>query len=206
MPHDYYPWAVFYRKSLFEENGYEPPDDARRADRPGAADAERRPDPFAFADKDGWPAMGTFDILNMRINGYDFHMSLMAGEEAWDSAEVKTGLRHLARAAALPPGRPAGPHLAGGRAASLQQGESGMYLLGTFVVDAVPGRRADDLDFFTFPEIDSAIGADAHRRADRRLLHVAGAGRTRTAPRSSSKYLGSAAAAGRRQRATPTPR
>ena len=45
--------------------------------------------PFAFGDKDGWPAMGTFDILNMRLNGFDFHMSLMAGEEAWDSDEVK---------------------------------------------------------------------------------------------------------------------
>ena len=40
--------------------------------------------PIAFGDKDGWPAMGTFDILNMRINGYDFHVSLMAGKEAWD--------------------------------------------------------------------------------------------------------------------------
>ena len=45
--------------------------------------------PFAFGDKDGWPAMGTFDILNMRLNGFDFHMSLMAGEEAWDGDEVK---------------------------------------------------------------------------------------------------------------------
>ncbi len=43
--------------------------------------------PLAFADKDGWPAMGTFDILNMRINGYDFHVRLMAGKESWDSAE-----------------------------------------------------------------------------------------------------------------------
>ena len=33
--------------------------------------------------------MGTFDIPNMRINGFDYHMSLMAGEEEWDSAEVK---------------------------------------------------------------------------------------------------------------------
>jgi multiple sugar transport system substrate-binding protein len=29
--------------------------------------------PIAFADKDGWPAMGTFDQLNLRINGYQFH-------------------------------------------------------------------------------------------------------------------------------------
>ena len=40
--------------------------------------------PVAFCDKDGWPAMGTFDYINMRLNGYDFHKSLMAGEEAVD--------------------------------------------------------------------------------------------------------------------------
>ena len=45
--------------------------------------------PIAFADKDGWPAMGTFDQLNLRINGYDFHVNLMAGKEAWDSDKVK---------------------------------------------------------------------------------------------------------------------
>ena len=28
--------------------------------------------------------MGTFDYINMRINGYDFHIRLMAGEGAWD--------------------------------------------------------------------------------------------------------------------------
>ena len=45
--------------------------------------------PIAFCDKDGWPAMGTFDYINMRINGYDFHMSLMAGKEAWTDKRVK---------------------------------------------------------------------------------------------------------------------
>jgi multiple sugar transport system substrate-binding protein len=39
------------------------------------------------------------------------------------------------------------------------KGDCGMYLLGTFVVDAI--SEVDDLDFFTFPELDSSIGADA---------------------------------------------
>ena len=118
--------------------------------------------PFAFGDKDGWPAMGTFDILNMRINGYDFHVSLMAGEEAWDGDEVKQVFEHLGEPAALPPG--ATRWAAPGRRPrqSLGKEKSGMYLLGTFVVDAVPeGADRDDLDFFTFPELDSSIGADA---------------------------------------------
>ena len=42
----------------------------------------------------------------------------------------------------------------------MRQGECGMYLLGTFVVDGIPDHE-DDLDFFTFPELDTSIGADA---------------------------------------------
>src|SRR5204862_334921 len=42
-----------------------------------------------FTDKDGWPAMGTFDIINMRLNGYAFHIRLMAGKESWNTPQVK---------------------------------------------------------------------------------------------------------------------
>ena len=44
--------------------------------------------PIAFADSEGWPAMGTFDILNLRQNGYDFHVGLMAGKEKWTDPKV----------------------------------------------------------------------------------------------------------------------
>ena len=33
--------------------------------------------------------MGFFDILNMRQNGYQFHVDLMAGNERWTDARVK---------------------------------------------------------------------------------------------------------------------
>ena len=33
--------------------------------------------------------MGTFDILNMRMNGYDFHVGLMAGTEKWTDPKTK---------------------------------------------------------------------------------------------------------------------
>ena len=67
--------------------------------------------PIAFGDKDGWPAMGTFDILNLRMNGYDFHVDLMAGKEKWTDPKVKAVFQSGQRPAALPPaGRaPAGP-------------------------------------------------------------------------------------------------
>jgi multiple sugar transport system substrate-binding protein len=161
VPLYYYPWAVFYRKSLWQERGYEPPatlDEfttlAKKMQSDGLV-------PIGFADSDGWPAMGTFDYLNMRINGYDFHVQLMAGEKAWNSPQVKTvfdtwkGLLPYHQPDAL------------GRtwqeaAQSLLNKESGMYTLGLFLGQQFPeGADRDDLDFFPFPEIDSAIGADA---------------------------------------------
>lgn len=159
VPVGYYPWAVFYRKSVFEKNGWAVPetsDDltALMKDMQG-----KKITPFAFGDKDGWPAMGTFDILNMRLNGFDFHMSLMQGDEAWDSDEVKQVFEQWA---ALLPYHQADPL---GRtwqeaATSLSQGDAGMYLLGTFVTDAIADVQ-EDLDFFTFPTLDDSIGNDA---------------------------------------------
>jgi len=89
MPSTYYPWALFYRKSLWQEKGYEIPktlDDLKTLGAKMKADGLA---PIAFGDKDGWPAMGTFDAINMRVNGYDFHVNLMAGKEDWAGDKVK---------------------------------------------------------------------------------------------------------------------
>ena len=192
VPVSYYPWAMFYRKSIFEKNGWTPPETNNdfmelMKDMQGKGIT-----PIAFGDKDGWPAMGTFDILNMRLNGFDYHMSLMAGEEQWDSDEVK-GVFETWRT--LLPFHQADPL---GRtwqeaATSMAKGESGMYLLGTFVIDAV-GDAADDLDFFTFPELDPAIGADA-LDAPIDGFCVAAGGKNQEAGQALAKWLGSAAAA-----------
>ena len=158
VPKDYYPWAVFYRKSVFEKNGFEIP--TTQADLMSLIKQMQSKDivPFSFADKDGWPAMGTFDILNMRINGFDFHMSLMAGEEDWDSSEVKQVFETWRELLPFHQPDPLGRTWQEA-ATALGKGETGMYMFGTFIVDAIPD--VDDLDFFTFPELDSSIGADA---------------------------------------------
>ncbi|MFD1937941.1 ABC transporter substrate-binding protein [Nonomuraea mangrovi] len=160
VPFTYYPWAVFYRKSLWEEKGYQPP---KTLDELTALARKMKTDgliPIAFADKDGWPAMGTFDILNMRTNGYDFHISLMAGKEAWTDPKVRQvfdtwrGLMEFHQPAAL--GRTwqeAGQ--------SLAQKKTGMYLLGMFVAQQFPEADRDDIDFFTFPEINPQFGTDS---------------------------------------------
>ena len=69
--------------------------------------------PFAFADKDLWPALGTFDILNLRVNGYDYHISLMHNQASLDRPAGHRGVQPVARADALPAERRDRPHLAG---------------------------------------------------------------------------------------------
>jgi multiple sugar transport system substrate-binding protein len=161
IPFDYYPWAIFYRKSLWQKNGYQVPktlDDLVSLSKQMQKDGL---EPLGFADKQGWPAMGTFDILNMRLNGYDFHKSLMAGKEAWTDNKVKqvfTTWKDL-----LP------YHQEGalGRdwqeaAQGLVRKELGMMLLGSFIGEQFTNPADhDDLDFFAFPEVNQQFGQDS---------------------------------------------
>jgi len=160
VPSFNYPWVVMYRKSVFAEKGYTPPQTLDEFKTLGEKMKKDGLAPLAFADKDGWPAMGTFDILNMRINGYAFHVSLMAGKESWEDPKVKTvfdtwkGILPIHQDSSL--GRTwqeAAQGLAGKKA--------GMYFLGTFATQQFAPADVADVDFFPFPEVDPAHGVDA---------------------------------------------
>jgi multiple sugar transport system substrate-binding protein len=156
-----YPWAVFYRKSVFAEKGYKIP---TTWDQFIALAKQMKTDgitPIAFTDKDGWPAMGTFDIINMRTNGYQFHVDLMAGKKAWDTPQVKAVFNNW---------RELLPYYSeGALGLTWQEGadqivkkQAGMYLLGSFVGQqfTVPADHAD-LDFFPYPSINPKWGQDS---------------------------------------------
>jgi multiple sugar transport system substrate-binding protein len=157
-----YPWVVFYNKSTFASKGYTVPTTwdqyltlAKKMKSDGLI-------PFAFADKDGWPALGTFDILNMRINGYDYHIKLMKHQVPWTDPGVTQVFEHWAE---LMPYMQSG---ANGRiwqdaAKTLEAKQAGMMFQGTNQVAAqyvTDGAKLDDLDFFVFPEINPAYGQD----------------------------------------------
>ena len=157
-----YPWVVFYNKSTFAKNGYSIP---KTWDQLLALAKQMKKDgliPFAFGQKDGWPALGTFDILDLRINGYDFHMKLMQHKVPWTDSRVTTVLQHWAE---LLPYCQSG---ATGRiwqdaAKTLEAKQAGMMFQGTNQVAAqYVSDKADlaDLDFFVYPEIDPKWGQD----------------------------------------------
>ena len=94
--------------------------------------------PIAFADQEGWPAMGTFDILNLRLNGYDFHVGLMAGTEKWTDPKVTAVFQKWAEILPYHATDYAGKKWTDA-ANTLLQKKSGMYLLGLFVSERVRG-------------------------------------------------------------------
>jgi multiple sugar transport system substrate-binding protein len=157
-----YPWVVFYNKSVFSAKGYTVPttwDDYVNLLKKMKSDGLI---PLAFADKDGWPALGTFDILNMRINGYDYHIKLMKHQIPWTDAGVTAVFNHWAE---IMPYMQTG---ANGRiwqdaAKTLEAKQAGMMFQGTNQVAAqyvTDGANLDDLDFFVFPAINPAYGQD----------------------------------------------
>ena len=164
VPFYFYPWAVQYRKSLFADNGYSIPttwDEFKALCDTMTADGVT---PLCAANDGRWPQMGMFDMINMRVNGYDYHVSLMGGNEDWESAEVNNVFATWEEI--LPYYQP-DPN---GRtwedaASALGDKSAGMYLLGTFITSSFDGETQadiiDDIDFFLFPEINPTHGQDA---------------------------------------------
>jgi multiple sugar transport system substrate-binding protein len=155
-----------YRKSIFEEKGYAIPTTWEEFVALGTQMQTDGLIPMAFGDLDGWPAMGTFDILNMRINGYKFHVDLMAGRESWTDPRVTAVFE--AWKALIPYYSDGALGLTWQEAAQqFVNGQAGMYFLGTFAAQQAASQPEilADIDFFPFPtlgtEFDGELGIDA---------------------------------------------
>jgi multiple sugar transport system substrate-binding protein len=157
-----YPWAVFYRKSVFAANSWTPPTTLDEFKTLAGKMKAANIIPLAFADKDGWPAMGTFDILNLRKNGYQFHVDLMSGKQKWTDSKVKDVFTVWQTILPFAQEGAAGRTWQDG-AQALVQKKAGMYLLGMFVSQQFQTAGAADLadlDFFPFPNLGTTFDAE----------------------------------------------
>jgi multiple sugar transport system substrate-binding protein len=162
IPTDYYPWGVFYRKSVFQAGNYKIP---TTWDEFKALCVQMQKDgltPIAHGDLDGWPAQGWFDIVNLRLNGYDFHTELLTGKQKFTDSRVTNVFNSWAEV--VPYFNPgfAGTHW---QAAGdlLVQKKAGMMLIGLFVSQQFlpAGQDAlNDLDFFAFPKMGTQYDAE----------------------------------------------
>ncbi len=157
VPWGYYIWGCYYRPSLFEENGWSPPANLEELQSLSSDMQDAGLVPFAFANDGNWPAMGTFDQLNFRLNGYQFHVDLMAGNESWTDERVRNVFTTWESLLPLHQENPNGRTWEEAAAAVVNK-EAGMMTIGTFIGSQFPDGDTSDLDFFTFPELDPEIG------------------------------------------------
>jgi len=164
VPTSWYWWAVYYRKSIFDELGLTPPETWEEFLAVCDTLKENGYTPLAIGTKYRWTTAAWFDYLNMRINGPEFHINLMLGKEKYDDPRVLEVFKYwrvlldkgyfLEDAAAYSWSEALEPMI---------KGEAAMYLMGDFIRDSLPDDVEADIDFFRFPIIDPSvpIGEDA---------------------------------------------
>jgi multiple sugar transport system substrate-binding protein len=159
VPWTYYCWGVHYRPSVFAENEWTPP--TTMDELMGLAEAMQGAGivPFAFGNDGRWPAMGTFDQLNFRLNGYQFHMDLMAGRESWTDERVRNVFTAWETLLPLHQENPNGRTWQEA-ASPFVNGEAGMMTIGNFVGQQFPDGDLSDLDFFPWPEMNPEFGTE----------------------------------------------
>lgn len=156
LPTNYYWWGVFHRKSAFQEWGVDVP--TTWDDFIALCDTLMTQGIVPLSIGTGstpWVASGWFDILNLRVNGADFHKELLAGKHSFDSTEVQNTMKYYSQV--VPYLDPNGPSYSWQEAVTpLVQKKNAMYLVGAFISQNMPDGE-DDLDFFSVPTIDSSI-------------------------------------------------
>ncbi|WP_083417117.1 ABC transporter substrate-binding protein [Pseudovibrio denitrificans] len=160
VPYTYYQWGIYYRKDIFEEQGIAVPTNWDELVAASAKLKEAGITPFTIGTKALWPTGGWFDYMNLRVNGYEFHMDLTSGKVAYTDDRVKAVFDKWSEL--VKPGYYNTNHPAldwQDAVPNLVQGKAAMYLMGNFAVDVFKngGLKEEQIGFMQFPEITPGI-------------------------------------------------
>ena len=160
LPWSYYQWGIYYRMDIFEKFGLSVPktwDEFMIVNDTLVANGVT---PISIGTKYLWTAGGWFDYLNLRVNGYDYHMKLMSGKASYLDPELDKVFDIWGDMIAR------GHFLENHATYSWQEaqapliaGDAAMYLIGNFMIpDMESAGVVDNMGFFQFPIIDSSVG------------------------------------------------
>jgi multiple sugar transport system substrate-binding protein len=109
---------------------------------------------MSMGTKDQWPAGGWFDHMNLRINGLEHHMDLMAGKVKYTDPSLKEVFDRWETLIKADFFTPNGTSFAWDpAAAALVQKKAAMMDLGNFIKYAFPPEDLAQVRFAPFPEI-----------------------------------------------------
>ncbi len=190
VPYTYYQWGVYYRKDIFDELGLTVPTtfEEEKANCQKIVDSGRNC--YTIGTKFLWTAAGWFDYLNLRTNGYEFHMALTAGKESWTDDRVKKTMANWRELIDM------GAFINDHTAYSWQEaipflvdGKATAYLMGNFAVDPIKaaGLTDDQLDFYQFPLITEGIPMAEEAPTD--TLHIPSGATNKEAARAFLQFV-----------------
>jgi multiple sugar transport system substrate-binding protein len=164
VPQSWYPWGLHFRKSMMADIGLNPDDIYNWDDFMGALEELKGQGLIGWigADRGGWEAMGTFDIINARVNGYQFHVDLLAGREKWTDDRVKEVFNYWGKLLPYQNSNVLDLEWDGARDVLLRR-EGGFMMMGSwFGADfkSVSDADYEDLWIIPFPEINPDFGRD----------------------------------------------
>lgn len=156
VPYTYYQWGIYFNRTLYDQVGAEVPSTWDEFIANCAKFKEAGIDCVTTGTKALWPAAGIFDYLDLRTNGYDFHMALTNGEVPWTDDRVKATFTEWAKL--VEPGYVVANHAAvdwQDAAALLVQGKAANFVIGNFAVPYFKdgGMTDETLGFMPFPTI-----------------------------------------------------
>lgn len=160
VPYTYYQWGIYYNKTAYEEAGVEVPTTWEEFISNCGKFKAAGIDCVTTGTKALWPGAGIFDYLDLRTNGYDFHMDLTAGKVAWTDDRIKATFAEWAKL--VDPGYITANHAAldwQDAASLLIQGKAANYVMGNFAVAVFKdgGMTDDTLGFMPFPTINPDV-------------------------------------------------
>ncbi|SIQ90378.1 multiple sugar transport system substrate-binding protein [Rhizobium sp. RU35A] len=195
VPYTYYQWGIYYRKDIFAQQGITPP---KTWDELVAACAKLKAagiTPFTIGTKALWPTAGWFDYLDLRVNGYDFHMQLTSGKVPYTDPRVKAVFEKWGEL--VKPGYFVANHAAidwQDAIPQLVQGKAAMYLMGNFAVATMKdgGLKEDQIGFLQFPQITAGLPVSEEAPTD--TFHIPAGAKNKDDAKKFLAYVASPAA------------
>ena len=192
VPTTYYQWGFYYRKDIFAKFGLGEP--RSMADLMNIFETLKKNGvtPIAIGTKYLWTAAGWFDFLNLRINGYDFHMALMDGEVSYEDQRLDRVFDVWGEIAK------SGYYIDNHASYSWQEGmapmingDAAMYLLGNFIIpDLMRAGLEGKIGYFQFPVIDGSVRT--YEEAPTDSMHIPARAKNKKDARRFLAFLGRA--------------
>ncbi|NIR51591.1 extracellular solute-binding protein [candidate division KSB1 bacterium] len=150
---------IFYRKDIFKKHGWQPPkswdDLLQLCDEINAAGYS----PFTVSAQ-GWPppVARWFTILNLRLNGPEFHEQVMRGKVAFTDPKIKNVFQYWAQLFehnAFSDSSGWNNYQKGIQ--EITSGKAVMYNLGEWLYESLNDEQKELFDFFAVPEINPDV-------------------------------------------------